>query len=149
MGTLVPMFAAASIGATVIWLTVRIANRRPYAIGVIALLPLLAITALFSDLRDEFLATLNRVIPWLLLTGGTMALICSALVYQAYVDFVTRLLHSRRVCRWVNRACGPTWVDRMHSEWKKWEVVTPRHTRVNICGSVVFIAAGAVWMALR
>ena len=149
MGTLVPIFASASIAATVIWLIVRIANRRPYVIGVIALLPLLAVSALFSDLRDEFLATLNRVMPWLLVVGGTMALVCSALVYQAYVEYVTRLLHSERICRWVNRACGPEWVDRIHTEWKKWEVVTPRHTRVNICGSVVFIAAGITWLALR
>ncbi len=149
MGTLVPMFAAASIAATVIWLTVRIVNRRPFAVGVIALVPMLAISALLSDLRGEFLATLNRVLPWLLVIGGTVALVCSALMYQAYVDFVSRIFRSERFCRWVSRACGPDWVDRLRAEWRKWEVVTPRHTRVNICGSIVFIAAGIVWMALR
>ena len=149
MGALPAIFASASIAATLIWLTIRIINRRPFAIGVIALLPLLAISALLSDQRGEFLATLNRVLPWLLVIGGTIALLCSALVYQAYIDYVTRMLHSQRFCRWINRACGPDWVDRLHLEWKKWEVVTPAHTRVNICGSVVFIVAGAVWLALR
>ncbi len=75
MGTLVPMFAAASIAATVIWLIVRIVNRRPFAVGVMALVPMLAISALLSDLRGEFLATLNRVLPWLLVIGGTVALV--------------------------------------------------------------------------
>jgi len=149
MGALPTIFTSAVISATVIWLTIRIINRRPFAIGVISLLPLLATSVLFSDQRGEFLATLNRVLPWLLVIGGTIALLCSALVYQAYIDSVTRMLHSQRFCRWINRACGPNWVNRLHLEWKKWEVVTPTHTRVNICGSVVFIAAGAFWMALR
>jgi hypothetical protein len=149
MGTLVPMFAAASIAATVIWLSVRIVNRRPFAVGVIALVPLLAVSVLLSDQRGEFLATLNRVMPWLLVIGGIIALICSALIYQAYVDFVSRIFRSERFCRWVSRSCGPNWVDRLQLEWKRWEVVTPRHTQINICGSIVFIAAGIVWMALR
>ncbi len=149
MADLLPIFASASISATVIWLVVRIVNRRPYAIGVIALVLLLAAAVLFSDLRHEFLATLNRVLPWLLLIGGTLGLLCSALVYQAYVDFVSRTIRSERFCRWVASACGPQWVSRLQGEWKKWEVVTPRHTRINACGSLVFIAAGAVWMALR
>jgi hypothetical protein len=149
MTEILPIFTSASIAATGIWLFVRIVNRRPFAAGVIALVPLLAVSVLLSDQRDEFLATLNGVLPWLLLIGGTLGLLCSALVYQAYVDFVSRMIRSERFCRWVGRACGPAWVDRFHLEWKKWEVVTPRHTRINICGSVVFIAAGAVWMALR
>jgi hypothetical protein len=149
MAGLVPIFAAASIAATVVWLIVRMFNRRPFAIGAIALLPMLAISVLFSDLRGEFLATLNRVFPWLLVSGGTMALVCSALVYQSYVSWVTRFFHSNRFRRWTVLACGPRWVEKIQSEWKKWEVVTPARKRINICGSLVFIAAGAVWMALR
>jgi uncharacterized membrane protein YbaN (DUF454 family) len=149
MGALVPFFAAVSIGATVIWLIVRIVNHRPFAAGVILLLPLLATVVLFSDLRGEFLATLNRVMPWLLLGGGTIALLCSVLVYQAYIDLVTRILHSERFSRWTEWTCGPSWVEKAHSEWKKWEVVTPAHLRINICGSLLFIAAAAVWLALR
>ncbi len=149
MDVLATIFASASIAATVIWLIVRVVNRRPFAVGVIALVPLLAISVLLSDQRGEFLSTLNRVLPWLLVIGGTLGLVCSALVYQAYVDFVSRTLRSERFCRWVNRACGPDWMERLHTEWKKWEVVTPRHTRVNTFGSVAFIAAGIVWMALR
>jgi hypothetical protein len=149
MGTLVPIFAATSIAATVIWLTVRIINRRPFAAGLIALVPLLAVSALLGDQRGEFLSMLNRVFPWLLGTGGTIGFVCSALMYQVYVDFVSRIFRSERFGRCVTRACGPDWVDRLRAEWKKWEMVTPRHTRVNICGSVVFIAAGVVWMALR
>jgi hypothetical protein len=149
MGALFPIFAAASIAATVIWVIVRVVNRRPFAIGVIVLLPMLAISVLFSDLRGEFLATLNRVFPWLLVGGGTMALICSALVYQSYISWVTRFFHSSRFRRWTVLACGPRWVEKIQSEWKKWEVVTPARRRINICGSFVFIAAGAVWMALR
>jgi hypothetical protein len=149
MAALVPIFAAASIAATVIWLIIRMINRRPFAIGVIVLLPMLAISVLFSDLREEFLATLNRVFPWLLVGGGTMALICSALVYQSYISWVTRFFHSKRFRRWTDRACGPHWVEKVQSEWKKWEVVTPARKWINICGSIVFIAAGVVWMALR
>src|SRR5947207_3243414 len=149
MGALVPIFAAASIAATVIWLIIRMINHRPFVIGAIALLPLLAIAVLFSDLRGEFLATLNRVFPWLLVGGGAMALICSALVYQSYISWVTRFFHSERFRRWTDRACGPHWVEKVQSEWKKWEVVTPARKRINICGSLVFIAAGAVWMAFR
>src|SRR6476659_1981239 len=125
MGTPVPVLAAALIAATVVWLIIRMVNRQPFAIGVIALVPMLAISMLFSDLRGEFLATLNRVFPWLLLSGGTIALACSALMYQSYVNWVTRVFHSERFCRWTNQACGPHWVEKVQSEWKKWEVVTP------------------------
>jgi hypothetical protein len=148
MGALVPIFTAASVAATVIWLVVRVVNRQPFAVGVIALVPLLAISALLGDQRGEFLATFMRVLPWLFMTGGTIGLVCSAFVYQAYVDSVSRMFRSQRFCRWVSRACGPDWVERLQSEWKKWEVVTPRHTRVNMCGSLLFIVAGAVWMVL-
>ena len=149
MGALVPVFAAALIAATVIWLIIRMVNSQPFAIGVIALVPMLTISMLLSDLRGEFLATLNRVFPWLLLSGGTMALVCSALMYQSYVNWVTRMFQSERFCRWISRACGPHWVEKVQSEWKKWEVVTPVRKGINICGSVAFIAAGAAWLALR
>jgi hypothetical protein len=149
MGTLIPIFTATSIGATIIWLAIRVVNRRPFVAGLIALVPLLTVSALLSDQRGEFLATLNNVLPWLLVIGGTMALVCSALMYQAYVDFVSRTFHSERFCRWVKWACGPEWVDRLHLEWQKWEVVTPRHTRLNICGSIAFVLVGVVWLVLR
>lgn len=149
MDTLLPIFAPALIAATVIWLIIRMVNRQPFAIGVIALLPMLSISMLLSDLRAEFVATFNRVFPWLLLSGGTMALACSALMYQSYVNWVTRVFHSERFGRWINGACGPHWVEKVQSEWKKWEVVTPARKVINICGSVAFIAAGAAWLALR
>src|SRR5262249_52713426 len=107
MGGLFPIFAAASVSATAIWLVIRMTNRRPFVLGLVPLLPILAVAVLFSDLRDEFLATLNRVMPWLLVVGGTLALLCSALMYQAYVDFVSRVLRSERFCRWASQACGP------------------------------------------
>jgi len=149
MGALFPIFAAAAIAATVIWLIVRMINRRPFALGLIVLLPMLAISVLFSDLRGEFLATLGRVFPWLLVCGGTAALFCSAVVYQSYISWVTRFFHSDRFRRWTDLACGPRWVERVQLEWKKWEVVTPARRRINIGGSVLFIIAGALWMALR
>jgi len=149
MGTLVPVLTPALIAATVVWLIIRIVNRQPFAVGLIALLPMLTISMLLSELRGEFLATLNQVFPWLLLSGGTMALACSALMYRSYVSWVTRVFYSDRFCRWTNQACGPHWVEKVQSEWKKWEVVTPARKMINICGSVAFIAAGAAWLALR
>jgi hypothetical protein len=149
MQELVKIAAGALIAVISIWVIVRITNRRTYATGVIALAPLLAIMVMLGEQRDEVLEVLNRIVPWLPLAGGTAATIQSAFFGQSYLDFMSRILHSERFCRWGSRAFDTKWVDQVHAEWKKYEVLSPPRARFNIFASLAMLTVGVVWLALR
>ena len=133
-------------GALVIWLIIRIVNRRSIAPICAAAVPV-PVLMVFRG-WSEVAPVLNRVLPEVLLVGGILAFLGSPIL-QRYRNIAGAVVHSQRFSRWHDRLFGPESAGRLQAEWQKHAVVTRMATWTNAIGSLALIALAVCWMALR